>query len=188
MAELSGDRREELCTWLRANGIDPNNVPLDADMTIESDATAQRWIRTEIYAINANGDRFMNAYGTNAARDRIMTPLKAEPPHWWEPREKPTRDQLQQQLTAVYRERAHLVAHLASLYPSTMVEDPQDIDWRIVYLDTPVGQWSWHISVDDIDLFAHVPAGAAEWDGHTTAEKYQRMRELTELRSGETPS
>jgi hypothetical protein len=178
------DHREELCAWLTANGIDADEVPDDADMTIETDATGQRWIRTEIYATNANGKRFVNAYGTAAARLRTMTPLKAEPPAWWEPRKKPTRDQLQAQLRAVYRERAHLVAHLATLYPSTMADDPQDPEYRIVYLDTPGGQWSWHIAHSDLDLL-HVPDGAVEWDGHTTDEKYRRMRELTALRGGQ---
>jgi hypothetical protein len=83
----------------------------------------------------------------------------------------------------VYRERAHLVAHLATLYPATMADDPQDPDWRIVYLDTPAGQWSWRIAHSDLDLFGHVPDGAMEWDGHTTDEKYRRMRELTALRA-----
>jgi hypothetical protein len=31
-----------------------------------------------------------------------------------------------------------------------------------------------------MDLFAHVPRGDAEWDGHTVAEKYGRLDVLTQ--------
>lgn len=46
---------------------------------------------------------------------------------------------------------------------------------------------TWHIAERDIDLFTHVqPTNriCRGWDGHTTDEKYQRMRDLTEA----TPS
>lgn len=80
---------------------------------------------------------------------------------------------------AVYRERAQLVALLAALWPSTWGIDPEWTDWHVVYVQTPAGQLSWHISPDDRELFGHVlgPADTA-WDGHTTAEKYQRVRDL----------
>lgn len=81
----------------------------------------------------------------------------------------------------VYRERAQLVAHLASLYPSTIgVTDPTAPDWAVVLINTPVGQMSWHIARSDLDLFDHVPWDHnGEWDGHSTDEKYARLRELT---------
>lgn len=54
----------------------------------------------------------------------------------------------------LYRERAHLVAHLAALYPSAIV----------------------------LDLFPHVErvaSNVAEWDGHSTEQKYRRLDNLT---------
>lgn len=82
-------------------------------------------------------------------------------------------------LDAAYRERAHLVAHLAALYPSRIGVDPAEPDWPVVYVDTEAGQLSWHISAADLPLFAHVPRGEADWDGHTTGQKYARLDNLT---------
>lgn len=87
-----------------------------------------------------------------------------------------------EELNAAYRERAHLVALLAAVYPSQFCEnpDPDYEDWPIVYVETPTGQASWHVSPQDTDLFPHVKFGTdAEWDGHTTDEKYARIRHLT---------
>lgn len=79
----------------------------------------------------------------------------------------------------VYRERAHLVAHLAALYPSRIGTDPAEPDWPVVYVETEAGQLSWHIAADDLPLFAHVRRGDADWDGHSTKEKYRRLDNLT---------
>lgn len=85
----------------------------------------------------------------------------------------------------IYRERAHLVALLAALYPSHIgYTDPDEPDWPVVIIETPNGQMSWHIAPDDVDLFTHVrPTDRAcrGWDGHTTEEKYDRIRLLTRL-------
>ncbi|MFI1021275.1 WDGH domain-containing protein [Streptomyces olivaceus] len=84
---------------------------------------------------------------------------------------------------SVYRERAHFVAHLATVYPAILAPgaDPSEPDWPVLFVQTPRGQMSWHISPDDTDLFEHVPvrAGESVWDGHTTEEKYERLRQLT---------
>ncbi|NYV72959.1 hypothetical protein [Streptomyces sp. UH6] len=83
----------------------------------------------------------------------------------------------------VYRERAHLVAHLAALYPSHIGRtDTDEPEWSVVTIETPTGQMCWHISDDDLDLFTHVqPTNriCRAWDGHTTDEKYGRLRTLT---------
>lgn len=81
----------------------------------------------------------------------------------------------------VYRERHHLIAHLAAIYPSVMVpgSDPDEPDWPVLYMTLPSGQVSWHIAPADMDLFGHVPAGKAEWDGHDVVEKYGRLDEHT---------
>lgn len=81
---------------------------------------------------------------------------------------------------AVYRERAHLVAHLATIYPSTIGHtDPAEPEWAVVVVETPTGQMSWHVSPVDLDLFRHVTRSTVStWDGHTTDEKYERLRRL----------
>ncbi|MFB4276053.1 hypothetical protein ACBJ59_12215 [Nonomuraea sp. MTCD27] len=84
----------------------------------------------------------------------------------------------------IYRERAHLVAYLATKFPAAIAySDPDEPDWPVIYITTPHGQMSWHVAPDDLDLFPHVPmlevdAGPV-WDGHTTDEKYERLRALT---------
>jgi hypothetical protein len=90
----------------------------------------------------------------------------------------------EQQLDAAYRERAHLVAWLAAVYPAVITPAP-DVDepgWQIVYLAADDQQMSWHIAPRDADLFAHVERvepddPRAQWDGHTTEQKYDRIRQ-----------
>ena len=79
----------------------------------------------------------------------------------------------------LYRERAHLVAHLAAIYPSHIGTDPSEPDWPVLYIDTDAGQLSWHISTADLPLLTHVSRGEACWDGHSTQEKYRRLDSLT---------
>lgn len=43
--------------------------------------------------------------------------------------------------------------------------DPAEPDWPVAYIELPTGQVSWH-----------TPAHKQAWDGHTTAEKYDRIR------------
>lgn len=83
-------------------------------------------------------------------------------------------------LNAAYTERTHLVALLAQLYPSGWdYADPSTPDWPVVFIDLPTGQAAWHISPEDWWICACVPRRHnAERDGHTTAEKYQRIRDL----------
>lgn len=88
---------------------------------------------------------------------------------------------------ALYRERAQLAAYLAARHPSVIVTgaDPQAPDWPVLFIVTSFGQMSWHLSPDDLDLFGHVEQFRAGdlavslWDGHSTEEKYRRLRALT---------
>lgn len=94
-------------------------------------------------------------------------------------------------LTNAYRERAQLVAHLASLYPAVFAySDPNTPGWPVVTITTPAGQMSWHIAPADFNLFDHVPAAEpddprAQWDGHTTEQKYARLAALTAERGAQ---
>lgn len=85
-----------------------------------------------------------------------------------------------------YRERAHLLAWLSALHPANAVITPAtDVDepgWQLLYLLVGGWQMSWHIAPSDAGLFAHVehvdPSDPrAQWDGHTTEAKYQRIQE-----------
>lgn len=57
------------------------------------------------------------------------------------------------------------------------VGDPWEDDWRnIVFIDLPAGQVSWHIHDSELYLFAFLPPYKGKWDGHTTEEKYGRLK------------
>ena len=122
--------------------------------------------------------------------DRLaLQPQEAQTPeqqieYWYEKWETAYDEQakLHNQLNATYRERAHLVALLASIWASHIgYSDPNERDWAVVIITTPAGQLSWHIARSDMDLFAHVEVSTSEhdaWDGHTTEQKYQRIDRL----------
>ncbi len=86
-----------------------------------------------------------------------------------------------------YRERAHLVALLATMTTGAVIAPAGDVDepgWQIAYLKIGGRQCSWHIAPRDADLFEHlkhVPADdpRAQWDGRTTDDKYARIRQHT---------
>lgn len=85
---------------------------------------------------------------------------------------------------SVYRERAHLVAFLTTLYPSVGCYCNADSpEYLVVYIETPVGQMSWQIHPEDLDLFDGLPIVEQQvWDGHSTEDKYRKLRNFTKLR------
>jgi hypothetical protein len=89
-----GERREALCAWLTANGINPNHVPRDADLTIRTLPDRTRVLAYEAFDLTPDGHRQVDERGDKAAIKRVTTPLLVEPPDWWEPYAKPTRDDL----------------------------------------------------------------------------------------------
>lgn len=95
------DRRKLLCDWLTANGVDPNRVPRDSELYIETDDNAQGTLYFEQYDVDAFDRRVLNERGDDCARRHATVPLAVEPPEWWTPYTKPTREQLLRQLDAV---------------------------------------------------------------------------------------
>lgn len=88
---------------------------------------------------------------------------------------------LEGQKDAAYRERDQLIAALSKVFPSHLArhEGPWEEDWRnIVCVHLPTGQATWHVHDGEMPLFAHLPEGLNHWDGHTTEEKYERLRAL----------
>jgi hypothetical protein len=88
----------------------------------------------------------------------------------------------------VYADRAALAAVLATRYPATLcANDPDEPDRQVLYIQTPAGQVSYHIDPADEHWFTHLPSafpgGPDEpaWDGHTRADKNQRLAELITL-------
>ncbi|WP_210950432.1 hypothetical protein [Streptomyces sp. MK37H] len=88
-----------------------------------------------------------------------------------------------------YAERAALLAWIAALHPANAVITPADDvgedGWQLLYLLVGGWQMSWHIAPRDAELFAHVEQveptdPRAQWDGHSTAEKYERIQQHTQ--------
>jgi len=94
-------------------------------------------------------------------------------------------------LATAYRERssthqelAHLLAWLAALHPSSAVITPAQSDSpdgaQVLYLVAGGWQMSWPIATEYTHLFKHVTAvsqadSRAQWDGHGTEQKYERI-------------
>lgn len=81
-----------------------------------------------------------------------------------------------------YRERNHLVAALARLFPSGI--RPTDIPgwdpaWNnCVYIDLPTGQISYHYHDDEAELFKDLPRYTKPFDGHAKDDVHKRLAEL----------
>ncbi|MEH0428809.1 hypothetical protein QBB34_21240 [Streptomyces stelliscabiei] len=89
-----------------------------------------------------------------------------------------------------YRERAQLLAWLAALHPTaTVITASPDVDedgWQLLYLVAGGWQMSWHIHPRDAELFRHVTVVdvtdvRAQWDGHGTEQKYERIHSHVRL-------
>lgn len=95
---------------------------------------------------------------------------------------------LKAQLNEVYKER-DLVPALAVAFAqendvNVGIKQHQgedwDDDWRnVVFIDLPdFGQVSWHIHKDELINFRYVGAYNDKWDGHSTDEKYERVKKF----------
>ena len=83
-------------------------------------------------------------------------------------------------LNEVYNERDRLVALISSIYPSHLAidEGAEEGFKYVVYVQSPEGQLSWHIADEELMLFGHLKVKDNNWDGHTTEEKYERIKQL----------
>lgn len=98
-------------------------------------------------------------------------------------------DEHKRQLDAVYAERNMCVALLAFWANTlgmpvgirkTVIEDWDPAWHNCVFIELPEGQISWHYHDREAHLFAGLPPYAADWDGHSTEEKYLRIAEYLE--------
>lgn len=89
-----------------------------------------------------------------------------------------------QAMTSVYSERAALLAFFTTWHPSVISYNAKtQAGYALLYVDTPHGQMTWHIAPNDMHLFNHVEIvpgddPRAQWDGHTTEDKYRRFNDL----------
>lgn len=70
-----------------------------------------------------------------------------------------------------YEVRYGLVLYLVAVahamgYQSGFRIDPTEPEWPVAFIELPTGQVSWHM-----------PQHPAEWDKHTTEDKFRRITE-----------
>lgn len=70
---LSDARRQAVCNWLTANGINITEVPFDSLVFIR-DRPNGRVIAHDQFRLDALGQRY---------REQVETPLTVEPPECW---------------------------------------------------------------------------------------------------------
>lgn len=93
------------------------------------------------------------------------------------------RDALWEDKDDAYRQRMHLVAALARLFPSgvraTNIEGWMP-DWHgCVYIDLPTGQISYHYHTSQAHLFQELPPYTKPFDGHEKEDVHARLAALT---------
>ncbi|WP_330349251.1 hypothetical protein [Streptomyces sp. NBC_00582] len=190
---LSGEERALLRRQVLDEGIEANTVRRGAELAdavtaetkkllerrtttlrrrAENAETELRTLRTGIRALGGDPTTIQNLWAQLRLRNRQWRDTKRE------------LEQAQADRDGAYRERAQLLALLASLHPSVIAPalDVEEPEWQILYLRIGGQQASWHIAPRDAELFAHVehvPAddSRAQWDGHTTEEKYAHIGE-----------
>ncbi|MFJ4682020.1 hypothetical protein [Streptomyces sp. NPDC088789] len=78
---IAQGRKEALCAWLRANGIDPVRVPQEYDLTVE-DTPDGRVIRHHVFATNDDDVKVEPQDGGPRIHERVV-PLLVEPSADW---------------------------------------------------------------------------------------------------------
>lgn len=74
-------RADAIADWVRANGIDPNEVSITHDLTIEERPDGAM-IRCTVISKNEHGRPYATADGDAAMEERTV-PLVVEPPEGW---------------------------------------------------------------------------------------------------------
>lgn len=85
------------------------------------------------------------------------------------------------EIDEVYEDRNLLACALATATkaPSGWKKDPENSDdWAIVWIETPIGQLSWHVPIEMAADLAP-PRKPAEYDGYDRTEKNDRLASWT---------
>lgn len=83
-----GERFDELRQWLRANAIDPGDVSVNEDITIEPlTLGGDRAIRYTALLRNAEGFKYRDEDTGEAAQEERIVPLVVDPPPHWREKE-----------------------------------------------------------------------------------------------------
>lgn len=89
---------------------------------------------------------------------------------------------LDEQKNIAYRERNRCVALIAQMAVQlglpvglSDAHEPEEGFVKVLMLDLPSGQVSWHIPNDELHYFEGLPEYDKPWDKHTTERKYFRV-------------
>lgn len=74
-----------VCTWLRTNEIDPNDIPIRTPILLEPDLEEfGEWrIRYKVFLRNSSGHRYMEAGTEELATQDLWKRLEIDPPMQW---------------------------------------------------------------------------------------------------------
>jgi hypothetical protein len=96
------------------------------------------------------------------------------------------------QINAVYTERAACISLIARMaiqlgWKAGVSQHPLDEEYpehyrKLVFVDLPTGQLSWHIADHDAELIKDLPVYIGTWDGHSTEQKDERMAKFVPVR------
>jgi hypothetical protein len=84
-------------------------------------------------------------------------------------------------LDAIYAERNAVILAFAAMAERHgwfvgVSADPNAEGWPVLLVDTDFGQVSWHLPAGEMP--EAIPPYPGEWDGHTTPEKYARLKRV----------
>ncbi|MFF9123194.1 hypothetical protein ACF09J_07830 [Streptomyces sp. NPDC014889] len=159
--------------------IGPCTLRRNHDGPVHNDANGTTWLQQPLITAQARVQQLENIGEENTRRhqstiarvDELLADVS----------------RTQAERDGAYRERAHLVALLAAMTDGAVIAPAPDVDepgWQIAYLTIGGRQAAWHISPRDADLVAHIEPvepddPRAQWDGHTTQEKYAHIAAVT---------
>jgi hypothetical protein len=85
----------------------------------------------------------------------------------------------------LYEHRCHLFLALALSQKEKALWRPDYDGWFCLYLNSECGQISYHIPDKMLHFVENkvkrIPAGESAWDGHTSADVINRLKELARL-------
>jgi hypothetical protein len=82
-------------------------------------------------------------------------------------------------MAAVNPGSVHLVAPDPTAYPEDRQGKRREVIRPLVCIHLPDGRnLTWHFSPEERPFFMGLPEAPADWDGHDTDEKYERLADL----------
>lgn len=79
---IAQGRAMEISAWVAANGIEPDDVSTDHDLTVE-DGPDGRVIRCRAYLRALDGARYVDERSGGPASEERTAPIVVEPPEHW---------------------------------------------------------------------------------------------------------